>query len=233
MATVGRDQSKQLSDLRHGASVVPPAEASFPANLALHTVAAKPAATDTAVWERRTVARLQAGDDAALREAYDAYGGFVLALARRVTASNTLAEDITQEVFIQLWTNVQRVDLSIGSLRSYLGVLTHRRAVDLVRAEQSRKTHEERDSHVQAPPGPSDLGEHAADVAQAEIVRAALELLPAEQRQIVIMTYLYGQSYRDVARELGIPEGTAKSRGRLALQKLAGALAAQGITASS
>jgi len=63
------------------------------------------------------------------------------------------------------------------------------------------------------------------------MVRAALEKLPEEQRQIVIMTYLDGRSYREVAVELGIPEGTAKSRGRLALAKLAASLAAVGVTA--
>ena len=182
------------------------------------------------MWERRTVARLQAGDDAALREVFDQYGSFVFGLAQRVTANRSLAEDITQDVFVYVWTNAQRIDLGAGSLRSYLGVVTHRRAVDLVRSEESRKSREARDAD-KAPVAATDIGEHTVAVAQADMVRAALEKLPEEQRQIVIMTYLDGRSYREVAVELGIPEGTAKSRGRLALAKLAASLAAVGVTA--
>ena len=185
---------------------------------------------DLAVWERRTVARLQAGDDAALREVFDQYGTFVFGLAQRVTTNRSLAEDITQDVFVYVWTNAQRIDLGVGSLRSYLGVVTHRRAVDLVRSEESRKSREARDAD-KAPVATTDIGEHMVAVAQADIVRSALDKLPDEQRQIVIMTYLDGRSYREVAVELGIPEGTAKSRGRLALAKLAASLAAVGVTA--
>jgi RNA polymerase sigma-70 factor (ECF subfamily) len=180
---------------------------------------------DVAVWERRTVARLQAGDDAAFRELFDRYGSFVFGLAQRVTANRSLAEDITQDVFVYVWTDAHRIDLGMGSLRSYLGVVTHRRAVDLVRSEQSRKAREARDAE-KAPLAPADIGEQTIAVAQADSVRAALESLPEEQRTIVIMTYLDGRSYREVAVELGIPEGTAKSRGRLALAKLAASLTA-------
>ena len=193
--------------------------------------AARPVSSpDTAVWERRTVARLQAGDDAALREVFDQYGSFVFGLARRVTANRSLAEDITQDVFVYLWTYSKRIDLGVGSLRSYLGVVTHRRSVDLVRSEESRKSREARDAE-KAPVAVTDIGEQTVAVAQADLVRAALDGLPAEQRQIVIMTYLDGRSYREAAIELGIPEGTAKSRGRLALAKLAASLASVGVTA--
>jgi RNA polymerase sigma-70 factor (ECF subfamily) len=185
---------------------------------------------DLAVWERRTVARLQAGDDAALREVFDQYGAFVFGLAQRVTANRALAEDITQDVFVYVWTNAHRIDLGVGSLRSYLGVVTHRRAVDVVRSEESRKSREAREAE-KAPLDTVDIGEQTVAVAQADMVRAALDTLPDEQRQIVIMTYLDGRSYREVAIELGIPEGTAKSRGRLALAKLAASLAAVGVSA--
>lgn len=187
--------------------------------------ARSPDPADVAVWERRTVARLQAGDDAALRELFDRYGSFVFGLAQRVTANRSLAEDITQDVFVYVWTDAHRIDLGVGSLRSYLGVVTHRRAVDLVRSEQSRKAREARDAE-KAPLAPADIGEQTIAVAQADSVRAALESLPEEQRTIVIMTYLDGRSYREVAIDLGIPEGTAKSRGRLALAKLAASLSA-------
>lgn len=180
------------------------------------------------VDDARLVARLQAGDDRALREAYDEYAPFVFGLAQRVTASRSLAEEVTQEVFVQVWTRAERIDVSRGSLRSYLGVLAHRRAVDIVRSEASRRAREDRDA-AQAGAVEPDLAEHTAAAAQADLVRVALAALPDEQRQIVILTYLDGHSYRDAARLLSIPEGTAKSRGRLALRKLAAALASAGL----
>lgn len=177
------------------------------------------------------VARLQAGDDLALREVYDAYASFVFGLAQRVTANKSLAEEITQEVFVHAWTQADRIDVSVGSLRSYLGVVTHRRAVDVVRSEASRKGRETRDSERASLTAP-DVSEHSVATAQAEIVRKALDALPPDQRQIVLMTYIEGRTYREVAEALAIPEGTAKSRGRLALQKLSNSLTSVGITSS-
>lgn len=181
------------------------------------------------IWEARLAARLQAGDASALEDLYDEFAPFVHGLARRVCNSTVLAQDITQEVFVYVWTNAHRIDVSVGSLRAYLGVITHRRAVDIVRSEESRRTRENREAE-RALIAPADVGETTVALAQAEIVRRTLDRLPAEQREVITLTYLEGRSYRDVAQHLGIPEGTAKSRGRLALAKLEAALADQGIT---
>ncbi len=181
------------------------------------------------VWETRAVARLRAGDDSALAEVYDQYSPYVYGLARRISANVNLAEEITQEVFVHLWQHADRIDLTVGSVRSYLGVLTHRRAVDVVRSEQARKNREARDA-TRAALAPPDLAEATTALSEAKLVRDALEALPVEQREIVVHVYLDGMSYRDTALKLGIPEGTAKSRGRLALAKLSAALEAQGVT---
>ena len=88
-------------------------------------------AVDAQSDEEVLVARMVAGDDSALGRVYDRYGGFVYALARRVTGDEGAAGDITQDVFTFLWQHPDRVDFSRGSLRSYLGVVTHRRAVNV------------------------------------------------------------------------------------------------------
>jgi RNA polymerase sigma-70 factor, ECF subfamily len=180
-------------------------------------------------WETRVVARLCAGDDRALAEVYDQYSGYVYGLARRIAATPTLAEEITQEVFVHLWQHADRIDLGVGSVRAYLGVLTHRRSVDVVRSEEARRARESRESR-RAPLAPADLGEATMALEAAAAVRAAIETLTPEQRAVIEHVYLAGRSYRDTAVALGIPEGTAKSRGRLALGKLAAALEARGIT---
>ncbi len=180
-------------------------------------------------WELRAVARLRAGDDSALAEIYDQYSPYVYGLARRTTANPALAEEITQEVFVHLWQHADRIDPNAGTIRGYLGVLTHRRSVDVVRSEQARRTRESREID-RAPLAVADLTEATAALSEAKAVRAALDALPPEQREVIVRVYLDGASYRDVARELNIPEGTAKSRGRLGLRKLSATLDAQGVT---
>jgi RNA polymerase sigma-70 factor, ECF subfamily len=184
------------------------------------------------VWERRVAARLVAGDEAALVEVFDHYGPYVFGLAPRIAANAGLAEEITQEVFVHLWQHADRVDFRVGSVRSYLGVLTHRRSVDLVRSEQARRTREAREV-ARAPLAPADLTEAAHAIAEAAVVRRALDTLPSEQRAVIVHVYLDGTSYRDTAITLGIPEGTAKSRGRLGLRRLAAELEARGVVAGN
>jgi RNA polymerase sigma-70 factor (ECF subfamily) len=177
-------------------------------------------------WERDVRARMDAGDEAALREVYDQYASFVYGLAKRVIGDPRAAEDVSQDVFCSVWERPGAFDPDRGSLRTWLGTLTHRRAVDYVRREEARRRRAER-AAARAVPVP-DVEEIATAVLTAERVRAALDALPEEQRRAVHLAYFGGRTYRQVAAELGIPEGTAKSRLRLGLHRIAGALEAQG-----
>jgi RNA polymerase sigma-70 factor (ECF subfamily) len=169
------------------------------------------------------VARLAAGDDDALGELYDRYSGFVLGVARRVSRSNAIAEEVVQDVFASVWTSPQRFDASRGSLRAYLGVLAYRRAVDAVRRDTRRRAREARCAITERDtPCTSDVTE-AASV--KEVVRQAIACLPDEQRLAVELAFWYGHTYREIATVLAIPEGTAKSRLRLAQAKLGDLLA--------
>src|SRR3954462_14952474 len=100
------------------------------------------------------LARLQAGDDLALAAIYDRHAGLVYGLARRVTRDEQLARDITQDVFSYLWELPDRVDLSRGSVRAYLAVVTHRRAVDEVRRNERRARIEAAAPYVELTDGP-------------------------------------------------------------------------------
>ena len=172
------------------------------------------------------VARLVAGDDDALRDLFDRHGGFVLGIARRVTGSAALAEEVLQDVVTALWRHPERYDAERGSLRAYLGVQTHRRAVDLVRSESRRRSREERSVAlreplcVEQPAGQAPAGALGEESDVTAAVREAIARLPEDQRAAVELAFWQGRTYREVAVVLGIPEGTAKSRLRLAQRKL-------------
>jgi RNA polymerase sigma factor (sigma-70 family) len=178
------------------------------------------------VWERSVRARLLEGDDAALTEIYDQYASFVYGLACRVIGDRRAAEDVSQDVFVSFWERPASFDPDRGSLRTWLGTLTHRRAVDHVRREEARRRRAERDA-ARATTTP-DVEEMATALVTAERVRAALDELPEEQRRAIHLAYFSGLTYRQVADALGIPEGTAKSRLRLGLRRIANTLEAEG-----
>lgn len=171
--------------------------------------------------------RLVYGDESALREAYAAYGGLVRRVAVRVTRSPAAAEDVAQEVFAQLWSRPYGFDARRGSLRTWLSMVAHRRAVDWVRGEaRHRKDVRADDSALHAipdaAPGPAEA---LVDRERALLLHTALAELPRPQREVVHLAYFAGRTYRQAAVELGIPEGTAKARLRSALRKLAESLA--------
>jgi RNA polymerase sigma factor (sigma-70 family) len=177
-------------------------------------------------WERDVRDRIIARDDTALTEVYDQFASFVYGLALRVIGDARAAEDVSQDVFVGIWQRPEAFDPQRGSLRTWLGTLTHRRAVDFVRREEARRRRAEREASraVTTP----DVEEMATALVTAERVRAALDVLPAEQRRAIQLAYFEGKTYRQVAEVLGIPEGTAKSRLRLGLRRVAAALEAEG-----
>jgi RNA polymerase sigma-70 factor (ECF subfamily) len=180
--------------------------------------------------ERLLAARMAAGDEEALAEVYDGYADLVFGVARRVTGDRTLAEDVTQEVFVQLWNDPGRFDPTRGGLRCYLGVLAHRRAVDAVRGSTRRQRREAR-AGGEAVDNVSTWGrpEVVLDEDVAVRVRRAITRLPELQQEALRMAYYGGRSYRDVAKVLGIPEGTAKSRLRSGLANLSDLLGEEGV----
>lgn len=167
------------------------------------------------------VVRIQAGDDSALATVYDEHADLVYGLARRVTRDEELSRDIIQEVFAYLWEKPDRVDLSRGSLRTFLAMLAHRRAVDEVRRHEARSRAETASGTPWEEDGPETrVTDEAARSWRGERVAQLLGMLSAEQRAAVQLAYYEGLTYVQVANALGIPEGTAKGRLRAALTRL-------------
>jgi RNA polymerase sigma factor (sigma-70 family) len=182
--------------------------------------------TGSGAWELAIRDRLLSRDQSVMSDLYDQFGSYVFGLAARVIGDRHAAEDVTQDVFLSIWERPEAFEPARGRLRTFLGTLAHRRAVDVVRREEARRRRAARDAAtgVAIP----DVGELAMAIVAAEQVRAEVDRLPREQREAIELAYFGGRTYRQVAEELGIPEGTAKSRMRLGLRRIAQALEAQG-----
>ena len=168
------------------------------------------------------IERLLVRDQAALREVIRDYGGVVHGMARRVLAEPVLAEEVAQDTFLALWRRPGAFDPARGSLQSFLLGIVRNKAIDLVRKEESlRRTRDSLAAEMQVKPISYDSGDR---IEEREEVRAALATLSEVQREAIVLAYFGGRTYREVADELGIPEGTAKTRLRDGLVKLRAAL---------
>jgi RNA polymerase sigma-70 factor (ECF subfamily) len=172
------------------------------------------------------MARVGAGDDSALATIYDQYSPLVYGMACRLVGRVTAA-DVTQHVFLQLWEHPDRFDGERGSLRTYLATIARRRSIDVVRSA-TRSARRETVVAAERAPAVPNVDEAVVALIASERVRSAVAALPEDQRQAVELAYYEGLTYREVAAALGIPEGTAKSRLRLALAKLSVQLHGEG-----
>lgn len=151
---------------------------------------------------------------------FDALAGTVYASAVRVLGSGSAAQDVVQDVFVDLWCHPEKYDESLGTLRTFLTVCARHRAHDVIRSELRRAGREERSERLMPQPRDASPAERITEAETAGAVRDAVRQLPPRQREVVELAYFRGLSYRDVARATGVPEGTAKSRVRLALARL-------------
>jgi RNA polymerase sigma-70 factor (ECF subfamily) len=172
-------------------------------------------------------------DEGAMAELYRRHGPAVFGLAQRVIGEATMAEEVLQDVFVRLWRQPDRFDPARGELRAFLLREARSRAIDRVRANEARMRREDRSGRTDADGPTDDIEREVWELIRSEKVREAMAaLLPAEQ-QAIAMAYFDGHTYREVARLLGEPEGTIKSRIRLGMRKLADALDRAGLGARS
>ena len=158
-------------------------------------------------------------DEAALASLYDRYRLILFGLLVRILASREEAEDILQDVFIQVWRRAADFDEQRGKPFTWLVTLARSRAIDRLRQLRAR----ERLATASAQESPAEASDAAADVyngEQREIVAAALRQLPEEQRQTLLLAYFEGLTQSEIATRLGAPLGTVKTRMRSAMIKL-------------
>lgn len=165
-------------------------------------------------WDRRMQQRLARGEAAALGECYDRFASLVHGLAHRVLGDEDAADGITREVFAQVWENPGSYDPKRGPLRSWLAMLTHRLAVQRLRATETaalarggRGTPEDLERKVR----------HASVAARADYIVTSM---PVPLRAALERAYFQRRDYRQTAADLGITEDEARRRLRLGLQLL-------------
>ena len=163
------------------------------------------------------VALLARGDDGALAELYDRFGAVAYGLAIRIVRDTVLAEDAVQEAFLAVWRTASRFVAERGKARTWILTLVHRRAVDLVRREQSRRTEPLKD---QAEAGGRTAHEEAWLRLERTRVQEALKRLPDQQREAIELAYYGGFTQSELADRLGEPLGTVKSRMFTGLSRL-------------
>jgi RNA polymerase sigma-70 factor, ECF subfamily len=169
--------------------------------------------------------RVAGGDRHAFTTLYDVVAPTVYGMARRVLRDEAQAEEVTQEVLVEVWRTAGRYDRQRGSAMAWVTTLAHRRAVDRVRSEEARRRAVER---VQPACAPDEALDAVADEVVAHVVadvdrgrvQQALDRLSAIQRQSVELAFFDGNTHAEIAAALELPLGTVKTRIRDGLLRL-------------
>jgi RNA polymerase sigma-70 factor (ECF subfamily) len=177
-------------------------------------------ATNVIEIEASLLEAAAAGDRRAFGELYDRMLPRVLGLAMRVLRDSAQAEEVAQEVFLEVWQLASRFDAEKGSAVGWILRKSHGRAVDRVRSSEARNA---RDIKM----GIRELAESTADIAEvvelrieSERVNQAMGKLPEVQREAVALAHLGGYSHSEVSEILSIPIGTVKTRIRAGISRL-------------
>lgn len=158
--------------------------------------------------------RTARGDERAFELLYDVVAPPVHGLVRRVVRDPAMAEEVTQEVLIEVWRSAARYDPGRGGATAWILTIAHRRAVDRVRREQAAGEREARTAHPGAGGGHDPVGERVEARLEHERVRRCLGTLTRLQRESVTLAYYGGHSYREVAALVGAPPNTVRTRMR-------------------
>jgi RNA polymerase sigma factor (sigma-70 family) len=163
------------------------------------------------------LALIARADEHALAELYRRFGRLAYGLAFRILRDDALAQDAVQEGFLGVWRGAERFTADRAKPSTWLLTLVHRRAVDLVRREERRRTEplEPEAEAMKAAPG-----DEAEFLTQKEAIRGALRQLPPEQREAIELAYYGGYTQSELAERLGQPLGTIKSRMFTGLSRL-------------
>jgi RNA polymerase sigma-70 factor, ECF subfamily len=166
--------------------------------------------------------RIRARDEAALAALYDRYAGLVFTLAMRIVGERELAQEVMQDTFLRCWNGAETYQATRGNVASWLLGIARNRAIDLLRSRQHQARLRESTPLPDPDRGGDVAGEHDTGelVATRQTIVTALGALPAAQRRVIELAYYGGLSQSEIARQLGEPLGTVKSRTRSAMDHL-------------
>lgn len=177
--------------------------------------------------EAALLAEIARGNAEAFSQFYDRLSGLLLGLAAKILGDLTAAEDVLQEVFVQIWEKAPTYDPALGKPLTWTVMLTRHKAIDRLRATQRRRrlveeATQENETTVELATGSDDA---AISQETAQRVRSALTALPAEQRQAIEMAFFGGLTQLEIAEAIPAPLGTVKARIRRGMLSLREALA--------
>jgi RNA polymerase sigma factor (sigma-70 family) len=159
--------------------------------------------------DEAVLALIARSDEEALAELYRRFGRLAYGLAFRILRDDALAQDAVQEGFLTVWRAAGRFTAERAKPRTWLLTLVHRRAVDLVRREERRRTEP---LQPETEPDGTEAADEAELATQRQTIRQALRQLPPEQREAIELAYYGGYTQSELAERLGQPLGTIKSR---------------------
>ena len=171
--------------------------------------------------------RIASKDREALNVLYTRYMTPVYSLSLHMLKQPSLAEEVTQDVFLNIWLKADSFNASRGNPRSWIMSVTHHRVIDVIRSRRRSHTLTDPEGYETLERLPSSGPSVETEVAQRldrERIMRALTTLPENQREVIMLAYYEGFSQSEMAERLGQPLGTIKTRVRLAMQKLKTAL---------
>lgn len=165
-----------------------------------------------AVTAEELLQRIATGDRAAFSDLYDRLASRVFGLVKRLLRDPAQSEEVTQEIFLEIWQHASRYEAARGSATSWILTMTHRRAVDRIRASQASRDRDERIGIRDLEREFDSVAEGVEITIENERVKRAMQRLTELQRQAVTLAYYGGYSHSEVAEMLHIPVGTVKTR---------------------
>lgn len=186
----------------------------------LRPVGVPPAAGASDDTLERLLAQVARGDEQAFAELYQRVAAAVFGLVSKVVRNPAQSEEVTQEVFVELWRTAPRFDPARGTARSWIMTCAHRRAVDRVRSAESAARRDDLAGRRDQGRPYDEVVEQVESSLEREHVRRGLKALTALQREAVVLAYYGGHTHREIAELLGVPQGTVKTRLRDGLIRL-------------
>ncbi len=162
--------------------------------------------------EAQLLGQVSGGDQDAFGELYDRFAPRVLGLVRRLLLDHAQAEEVTQEVFLEVWQSAGRFDPNKGRGATWIMTMAHRRAIDRIRSAQASRNRDTRVGIRDLEPGHDEVAENVEVLIEHERVRAAMARLSEAQRQAVSLAYYGGLTHSEIAAEIKAPIGTVKTR---------------------
>jgi len=183
--------------------------------------------------DRDLLARVANGELDALEGLYERYRTMAYSIALRITADQTLAEDVVQEAFLGAWRNAARYVAGRGSVKTWLLSIVHHRAIDAIRRRRPTSELPETDTSSAQPEALTlpDVWGAVAEGLDRVAIADALAAISSVQREAIELAYFGGLTQVEISDRLGLPLGTVKSRMRLGLLALRRVLTGAGVGA--